>query len=167
MRKILPLLVLFLATACAPVDHVARVEQHLIAPSFAAPVPADHASIAERMAYYHVPGVSVAVIHDGEVLWAKGYGTADLATGQRVNDHTLFHGASLSKTVNALTVMKFVQDQRLSLDEDVNRQLTSWKLPESDLAKGKPITLRRLLSHTAGMSVRVMGVGFPEDGPVP
>jgi CubicO group peptidase (beta-lactamase class C family) len=167
MRKILPLLVLLFITACGPVDHVARIEKHLVAPSFAAPVPADHASLAERMAYYHVPGVSIAVIHDGHVAWAKGYGTADLSTHQPVDEHTLFHGASLSKTVNAITVMKFVQDGKLKLDEDVNKQLTAWKLPDSPLTNGKTITLRRLLSHTAGMGVRFLGVGYPEDGPMP
>src|SRR5207253_1074124 len=124
-------------------------------------------SLAERLAYWHVPGVSIAVINDGKIEWAKGYGVADLDAHMAVDEQTLFHGASLSKTVNALAVLKFVQDGKLDLDKDVNEQLTSWKLPPSDLAKDTKITLRRLLSHTAGMSLRFFGTGFPASQPSP
>lgn len=172
MRKFLTLPLVLLLTACTQtpkptaLDHrIARIEQHLIAPSFATPVPADRASIRDRLEYYHVPGVSVAVIHAGKVEWAKGYGTADLSTGAPVNQYTLFHGASLSKMANAVTVLRFAQDGKLDIDKDVNAQLSSWHLPPSEFTKGKPITLRQCLSHTAGMSVRFLGIGFSTTQP--
>jgi CubicO group peptidase (beta-lactamase class C family) len=171
MRRLVPLLFIFLALGCAQepatirARHIARIEQRLIAPDYAKPVPSDHASINDRLAHWHVAGVSIAVINDGKVEWAKGYGVADLATGRAVDEHTLFHGASLSKPVNAITVLKFVQDGKLELDKDVNAQLKGWKVPPSDFTKDKPITLRRLLSHTAGMSLAAFGPGYPATMP--
>jgi CubicO group peptidase (beta-lactamase class C family) len=155
------------ATPPASSVHLARIEQHLIAPEYAAPVPADHATIADRLAYWHVPGVSIAVINDGKVEWAKGYGVADLEKHQPVDEHTLFHGASLSKPVNAVTVLTFVQEGKLDLDKPINEQLVSWKLPENDFTRATPITLRRLLSHTAGMSMMFFGRGFDAKDPMP
>lgn len=166
MRRLVPLLLIFLAFGCAQdpaaarASHIARIERHLIAPDYARPVPPDQASIEDRLARWHVPGLSIAVINDGKVEWAKGYGVADLATGKAVDEHTLFHGASLSKPVNAIAVLKFVQDGKLDLDGDINAQLKGWKLPASDFTKEKPITLRRLLSHTAGMSLAAFGPGY-------
>src|SRR5690242_13332076 len=123
------------STSRAPADRVARIEQHLVAPDYAKPVPKDHASIPERMAYWHVPAVSVAVINDGRVEWARAYGVADLGAGRAADVHTLFHGASLSKPVNAITVLKFVQDGKLDLDKPVNEQLKGWKLPENEFMR--------------------------------
>src|SRR3954467_1588285 len=83
-------------------EHRARIEQHLIAPDYAPRIPKNHDSLADRLAHWHVPGVSIAVINNGKVDWAHGYGVADLQTGAPVDEHTLFHGASLSKPVNAI-----------------------------------------------------------------
>lgn len=171
MRRFAPLLFLVISLSCAqePTDlrakHMAAIEGHLLAPDYAKSVPTEHASIADRLAFWHVPGVSVAVINNGKVEWAKGYGVADLATGKPVDPHTLFHGASLSKPINAISVMTFVQDGKLDLDKDINEQLTGWKLPSSEFTQTLKITLRRLLSHTAGMSMAYFGLGFPADGP--
>ena len=171
MRRLAPLLLLIIAVGCAQdpaavrAKHIARIEQHLIAPDYANPVPANHASINDRLAYWHVPGVSIAVINGGKVEWARGYGVADLDTGKAVDEHTLFHGASLSKPVNAMTVLKFVQDGKLALDQDVNQQLKGWHVPTTQFTASKPITLRRLLSHTAGMSLAAFGLGLPATMP--
>jgi CubicO group peptidase (beta-lactamase class C family) len=175
MRRLL-LIFFTLVVGCAPQSqqsnltaeqHRARIERHLVAPDYAKRVPKGHDSLADRLAYWHVPGVSVAVINDGKVDWAAAYGTADLESGKRVDERTLFHGASLSKPVNAIAVLKFAQEGKVDLDRDVNEQLKSWKVPPSELARGTPITLRRLLSHTAGMSVRFFGIGFPASQPAP
>src|SRR4051812_10455718 len=99
--------------AVTTASHVERIEQRLVAPDYATPIPAGQATLADRLAYWHVPGVSIAVINDGKVEWARGYGIADLETGRRVDEHTLFHGASLSKMVNAVTVLALVQQGRL------------------------------------------------------
>ncbi|HSR41767.1 MAG TPA: serine hydrolase domain-containing protein [Longimicrobiales bacterium] len=114
-------------------------------------------SLDERMAHYHVPGVSVAVLDDGEIAWAEGWGVADGETGAPVTPGTLFQAASISKPVAALTAMTLVEDGLVGLDDPVNDHLTSWRVPDNEFTADSVVTLRGLLSHTAGLTVW----GFP------
>jgi CubicO group peptidase (beta-lactamase class C family) len=114
-------------------------------------------NLLERMNHYKVPGVSIAVIDDFKIVWAKGYGVADLATKAPVTERTLFQAASISKTLNATAIMREVQDGRLSLDENVNTYLRAWKLPDNEFTSAKKVTIANLLSHTGGTTVS----GFP------
>src|SRR5262245_34873222 len=118
----------------------------------------DGYTLRQVMERFHVPGVGVAVIRDFAIHWAKGYGVADVESGAAVETNTLFQAASISKPVAAMAVMRAVQDGRFGLDDDVNRILKSWKLPESELTRGRPVTPRALLSHTSGLGD---GFGFP------
>ena len=102
----------------------------------------------------HVPGVSVAVIRKGSIAWAKGYGVTD-RNGPAVTTDTQFQTASISKSITAMAALQMVQTGMLELDRPVNDYLTSWKLPASPPPDA--VTVRRLLSHTAGISVS----GFP------
>jgi CubicO group peptidase (beta-lactamase class C family) len=108
------------------------------------------------MAADHVPGVSIAVIHNGAIEWAQGFGVAQLG-GAPVTTETLFQAGSISKPVAAMAALHLVEQGRLSLDSDVNQALTSWKIPPSAAAPGAMVTLRELLTHTAGLTVH----GFP------
>ncbi len=114
-------------------------------------------SIAERMKFHKAPALSIAVIKDFKLEWAKAYGLKDLETGEPVTTETLFQAGSISKSVNAMVAMKKVEQGRISLDEDINAKLTSWKLPDNEFTAKKKVTLRNLLSHTAGTTVH----GFP------
>jgi CubicO group peptidase (beta-lactamase class C family) len=118
----------------------------------------DGSTLRQVMERFRVPGVSVAVIKDFEVHWAKGYGVADVETGAAVEASTMFQAASISKPVAAMAVMRAVQDGRFTLDEDINAILKSWKVPESEFTRGHPVTPRALLSHTSGLGD---GFGFP------
>ncbi|HEY1039328.1 MAG TPA: serine hydrolase domain-containing protein [Bacteroidia bacterium] len=109
-------------------------------------------SIKERMKEYKVKGMSIAVIKDYKVEWAKGYGWADEEEKRPVTNQTLFQAGSISKSLNALGILKLVQEGKLDLYTDINAYLTSWKFPYDSLSKGKKITLAHLLSHTAGLS---------------
>lgn len=111
--------------------------------------------LQDRMAASHVPGVSIAVIHDGAIEWAQGFGVAEVG-GRAVTAETLFQAGSISKPVAAMAALRLVEQGRLALDADVNHALTSWKLPANTAAPGA-VTLRQLLSHTAGLTVH----GFP------
>jgi CubicO group peptidase (beta-lactamase class C family) len=113
-------------------------------------------SMSEGMAALHVNGVSVAVIHHGAIEWAQGFGVVSVG-GAPVNADTLFQAGSISKPVAAMAALRLVQEGKLSLDADVNTELTSWKLPDADVAGGKKVTLRELLTHTGGTTVH----GFP------
>lgn len=114
-------------------------------------------SLEERMKFYKVPGLSVAVIKDFKVVWAKAYGLKDTETKEPVTTETLFQAGSISKSVNAMIAMKKVEQGKLSLDENINHKLVSWKLPDNEFTAQKKVTLRNLLSHTAGTTVH----GFP------
>jgi CubicO group peptidase (beta-lactamase class C family) len=127
-----------------------------------APGPLDAAFVSELMSKYHVPGVSVAVIKDFKIDWAKGYGTMDVQTGGPVAVDTLFQAASISKTIAAMTSMKAIQEGRFNLDQDVNTILKSWKLPGGEFTKDRPVTPRTLMSHTSGTGD---GFGFPGYAP--
>ncbi len=114
-------------------------------------------TLAERMKFYHANGVSVAVIRDYKIEWAKGYGWADSAEQRPVTTTTLFQAGSNSKSLNAVGVLKLAQEGKLDIYSDINNYLRSWKFPYDSLSKGKKITLANLLSHTAGLTVH----GFP------
>ena len=122
----------------------------------------DPFSLEELMAHFGVPGVSIAVIQDFELHWAKGYGIADVETGATVNQETLFQAASISKPVNAMAFLRAAQEGKLSMDDDINTMLKSWKLPESPFTQAQPVTPRLLASHTAGLGD---GFGFPGYSP--
>lgn len=132
--------------------NIRQVEQNLKGErNLEGPVPTW--TLQERMRYYHANGVSIAVIKDYQVEWARGYGMADAQEKRPVTVNTLFLAGSNSKSLNAVGVLKLVQDKKLTLDADINNYLTSWKFPYDSLAKGKKITLAHLLSHTAGLTV--------------
>ena len=122
--------------------------------------------LARLMSVFHVPGLSVAVIDGSRIAWAKGYGVTESGTTNRVTAHTLFQAGSVSKTVAAVGAMALVERGTLALDDDVNAKLTSWKLPENGFTATQKVTLRRILSHTAGVTVHGFD-GYPIAGPVP
>lgn len=121
-------------------------------------------TLAERMAAYKVPAVSIAIIDGGRVVWAQGFGVTEVGGHDPVTATTLFQAGSCSKPIAASAMLRLVQKGTLSLDTDVNRYLTSWKLPENEFTKQAPVTLRRLATHAAGTTIggfRGYKVGVP------
>ena len=110
-------------------------------------------TLEERMKFYKANGVSIAVIKDYKIEWAKGYGYADSLRQRPVTKETLFQAGSNSKSLNAVGILKLVQEGKLNLDVDINNYLKTWKFPYDSLSKGKKITIKNLLSHTAGLNV--------------
>lgn len=104
------------------------------------------------MEVHCTPGVSIAIINDFNVEWVKGYGVCELDTQTAVNKHTLFQLGSVSKTLFSYGVMRLVQDGIVSLDEDINHYLKSWEVPKTVDGWIPKLTLRQLLSHTAGFT---------------
>ena len=115
-------------------------------------------TVAELMEEFGVPGVSVAVIQDFKIHWAKAYGVADVETGQLVDIETMFQAASISKPVAAMGVLRAVQDGLFSLDDNINDILDSWTLDGREFTRNRPVTPRSLTSHTSGLGD---GFGFP------
>jgi CubicO group peptidase (beta-lactamase class C family) len=108
------------------------------------------ASIGDRMRAYGVPGISVAVVDDGKIVWAKGYGAVDSSSRRPVTTATLFQAASISKPLSAMGALVLVQKGLVDLDTDVNEALASWTIPVNDMTRASPVTLRTLLNHTSG-----------------
>ncbi|MBC7523537.1 MAG: serine hydrolase [Flavobacterium sp.] len=124
-------------------------------------------TIAERMKFYNVKGVSIAVIKNYKIDWAKGYGLADTLKNEKVTTQTMFSAGSISKLVMAVGALKLVQDNKLQLDLPINDYLKSWKIKENEWSKTKPLTLRMLLSHTAGASQSSYFGFTPDKKPLP
>ena len=114
-------------------------------------------TLQQRMQDFNVPGLSIAVVQQGEIVWAKGYGIANAETQNKVTTDTLFQAGSISKPVAALAALKLVEQGKLELDSDVNDYLKSWQVSGPAYSSDNPVTLRHLLTHTGGLSVH----GFP------
>jgi CubicO group peptidase (beta-lactamase class C family) len=136
-------------------ERIARVASGLL-PARAAP-DQEPFLLEDRLRYHQVPAVSVAVIHDGRIEWARAWGEVERDGGVPVTPETLFQAASISKPVMAVGALRLVERGVLALDDDVNGTLRSWQLPESPHTSSVKVTLRHLLSHTAGTTVH----GFP------
>jgi CubicO group peptidase (beta-lactamase class C family) len=115
--------------------------------------PWDSQSVESRMMDLKVPGLSLAVIDDYEIAWTASYGRLEVGSDEPVTDETLFQTASIGKSVTALAALHQVALGSIDLDQDATSYLTSWALPENDYTRSQPVTLRRLLSHTAGTTV--------------
>jgi CubicO group peptidase (beta-lactamase class C family) len=122
--------------------------------------------LLDRMRSYHVPAVSIAVIDNFRVVFARGYGITEFGGTKPVDSTTLFLAGSISKPIFASGFLRLLDERKISLDTNVNALLTSWHLPDSRFTEHEKVTLRRLLTHTAGLTVW----GFPGyalDKPVP
>jgi CubicO group peptidase (beta-lactamase class C family) len=138
-----------------PQSKIQRVEQGLLPQVLVKGDPAW--TIQERMQYYKIPGVSIAVINNFKIAWSNAYGLRDVETKEPVTVETLFQDGSISKPVAAMVALKKVETGKLSLDENINNKLTSWKLPDNEFTAKKKVTLANILSHTGGLTVH----GFP------
>ena len=143
---------------------IAAIETHL-RPASASDTPV-YKTIAQRMAELNVPGVSIAFIENGAVKWTRAYGVAVAGETRPVTDDTLFQAASMSKALAAAAALRLVDQGKLDLDSDVNARLKAWRVPDSPYTVEKKVTLRRILSHTAGLTVD--GVpGYQIGKPIP
>ncbi len=160
-------------------DHDARIAsiEQRIAPvaagDDASDQPGERRSLAGVMAAAGAPGISVAVIDGGRIAWARGYGVVAAGDDTPVTPETLFQCASISKPVAAVMALRLVEAGALDLDGDVNERLTSWRIStvpywtDRGRVEWRPrVTLRQLISHTAGLTVHGFP-GYPVEAPLP
>ncbi len=161
----------FLCGACtggADLDIQQRIErvEHGIVPAVVArgeqTVTVSTDAIMDR---FGVPGVSVAVINNGVIEWAKGYGVSE-AGGADVNTETLFLAGQMSQSVAAISALELVQGGRIGLDEDINASLLTWHIPDNEFTHSDQVTLRRILTHTSGLSMS-HSLGYLQGEPLP
>jgi len=123
----------------ASARHIASIE-HSVFPG--ARIEGDPGeTLVARMQAHHVHGLSIAVFQNFRIVWAKGYGLADVESGAPVTDATLFQAGSISKPVATMAALRKVQDGKLALDAHINDVLRSWKLPDNELSRATPVTL--------------------------
>jgi CubicO group peptidase (beta-lactamase class C family) len=145
--------------------RISRIEQDITRGAPLWSQDAERVSILERMAYYTTPGLSVALINDGAIEWARGYGVLEAGRPAPVTPDTIFQACSISKHVAMVGALSLVQDGKLDLDEDINRYLTSWRLPANGDWQPR-VTVRQVLGHTAGLTQNWYR-GFGQGAPVP
>lgn len=109
-------------------------------------------AFSARLARFQVPGAGVAIIENGELVWAGGFGTKLAGENMPVDENTVFSVGSVSKMVNAALILRLVAEGKLNLDVDVNHYLKTWRVEKSRYSEQQPVTLRAILSHTAGFS---------------
>ena len=143
---------------------ISEVESNLSSPVY---IEGDSTwTIEARMKHYGVPGVSIAVINEGEIAWLKSYGIMDKESKIPVTENTLFQAASISKPVSAYAALRLVEQAKVDLNADINTQLKSWKLADNKFTSEKKVTLKNLLNHSAGVTVHGF-LGYSPDLPVP
>lgn len=150
----------------APPDRASRVVAALRPAIEITGAPARRFSLVERMQHYRVPGVSIAVADAGRVVWARGFGVKRADSSDPMTEDTVLQAASISKVVAATVTLRLVDASKLSLDADVNTLLESWHVPENRFTKTEKVTLRRILSHSAGLTGFSVG-GYGPNEPLP
>ena len=121
--------------------------------------------LAARMAHYGVPGVSIAIVDGCRIVDARGFGTS-AGSDAPISTGTLFQAGSISKTVTAVAALKLVDEKKLQLDSEVRPILSGWAAKDSPAGSTSPVTLRRLLNHTAGLN-EFGGEGYERGTPLP
>lgn len=149
-----------------PDEQVAAFEGALLPAVLFENRPVPEWALPARMARHQLPGVSIALIEDGQIAWSKGYGVTRSGDGTEVAKTTRFQAASLAKLVTAVTALQLVEQGELRLDQDVDEKLASWKIPSNPFTATSPVTLRQLLAHRAGTTVRGFR-GYAEDDALP
>ena len=147
-------------------DRIRSVENGLLPPLLREDDPAPGWTIGERMRRYNVPGAAVVVIDEGRIDWMKGYGVRESGGRDSVDARTLFPVSSLTMPVTASAALRLADEGRLDLDRDVNGFLRRWRVPEVAHLSGAPVTVRRILSHDAGLTLRGFE-GFRPDERLP
>ena len=122
-------------------------------------------SIPSQLSEKKVPGMAIAIIDNGTVIYEKGIGLSNVEHQTKVTSKTGFNIGSISKLFTAWGIMKLVENNKLDLDAPVENYLTRWQLPESEF-DSKKVTIRSLLSHTGGISVHGYP-GFPPKAKLP
>ncbi len=162
-------LILLILSSCSPQsekhkkflnERISRIENGLqsnIQIQYGDSVSIQYYNIEERMKELGIPGVSIAVMNNGVIEWAKGYGMADSYENREVTTETLFQAGSISKPIAATRILQLAEKDKINLDSNVNDYLSSWKLPDNEFTEKEKVTTRRLMTHSAGLTVH----GFP------
>ncbi|WP_077617491.1 serine hydrolase domain-containing protein [Bacillus sinesaloumensis] len=108
-------------------------------------------NVHEQMKHYHVNGLSISFIEKSRITGTENYGLLESSSDRNVSNDSIFNACSISKFLTGMLALKLLEDGHFGLDEDVNKRLVTWKVPENEYTKNKKVTLRNLLSHQSGI----------------
>jgi CubicO group peptidase (beta-lactamase class C family) len=142
-------------------DAITNIENHLYAISAGGKDTGIAQTVQQRMAALGIKGMSVAVFDEGKIIWTRGYGLRN--DHEVVDSATVFQAASISKPVTSMAIFHLWEKGLLSLDTDVNQFLKQWKIPENEWTAQEKVTVRRIVSHMAGLSIHGFAGYKPQD----
>jgi CubicO group peptidase (beta-lactamase class C family) len=142
--------------------RIRKVEKGLLRAIYLKGQTPERLSLEARMQFYKVPGASLAIMDRNGLEWARAYGVRDAHLREPVTEATIFQAGALAQPIAAAAALRLVDEGRLDLDTDVNARLRTWKVPANEFTDGKPVTLREILSGTAGFP-EMETPGFPPD----
>lgn len=119
--------------------------------------------VKSLMIKHNVPGTNIVFIENGKLNTTRNYGVLQKGKPDEVNNETMFSVGSISKVVTAILTLKMVKDGKLDLDQDINNYLSDWKVKQNKFSENNSVTLRHLLSHTAGFSVHGFADFYPDE----
>ncbi len=153
-------------TGPAEARKIKAVEKGLLRSVYLKGLPAEKLNLEERMAFYRIPAVSIAVIDKKELAWARAYGERDNQVHQPATTESLFQAGAFSQMIAAAVVSSLAEQGRISLDDDAGARMTSWRFP-SEFEPAEPhLDLRSLLAHGSGLSDQILP-GYAHDEPIP
>ena len=136
-------------------EQIQKILDNVVAVKFEGkPIPVweEKEALSDLMSQFNVPGIGIVLINNYEIEWSKFIGVQDLNSKIEVNSQTLFEAASTTKTLVTVAALHFVEKGLIDLETDVNDYLKDWKIPENEFTKKEKVTLKRLLTHTAGIN---------------
>jgi CubicO group peptidase (beta-lactamase class C family) len=145
-------------------QRIRRIENGLLPPVVLKGRPIKTTKLEDRIRELKIPAVSMAVFHNGRIDWLRAWGMADVAERRRADPDTRFQAASISKPVAAAAALALVSRGRLSLDQDINTHLTSWKLPDNELTRSRR-SAEAPVDASGGVTVSVPRLRQREDVP--
>ncbi len=102
----------------------------------------------------------------GKLHWSKAYGLSNADKNIKVDRETMFQVASITKPITALGILKLVEQEKITLDDEVNKHLNGWQIQDNEFTKTEKVTIRRLLTHTAGLNGHGFD-GYPQTEKLP
>ncbi len=147
-------------------NEIKEVENNLLPNIHVKDNPKVTYNLLERMKHHNVPGVSIAIVKSGKLHWSKAYGLSNADKNIKVDRETMFQVASITKPITALGILKLVEQEKITLDDEVNKHLNGWQIQDNEFTKTEKVTIRRLLTHTAGLNGHGFD-GYPQTEKLP
>jgi len=142
-------------------NTITNIENHLYTISTSGKDTGTAQTVRQRMVAFGIKGMSVAVFDEGKIIWTRCYGLRN--EHETIDSATVFQAASISKPLTSMAILRLWEKGLFSPDTDVNQYLKQWKIPENEFTAQNKVTIRRIVSHMAGLTVHGFAGYSPQD----